>query len=78
MTIEQFINANRPELIACVSRAIGHVPKQAGCDCPLRGTDHQHESETPADDELELWIAYVEGLYLWAKRDGVTDDEEGL
>ncbi len=80
MTIEQFINANRPELIACISKELGHVPKQAGCYCPLKGTEHWHETDSALlhDDELELWIANDEGLYLWAQREGVTDDEEGL
>jgi hypothetical protein len=28
------------------------------------------------DDELEMWINNDEGLYLWAKSEGVVDEEE--
>lgn len=28
------------------------------------------------DDELEMWINNDEGLYLWAKSEGVSDEED--
>ena len=72
MELAEWIEVNREELSATVARVLGHVPRTAGCYCPLSGTEHQHEPTSPLDDdELERWVLNDEGLYLWARRDGV-------
>lgn len=70
-SIEDFIEENRSELKECIGRALGHVPKTASCRCHLSGTDHYHEAPDLDDDDLEQWINNDEGLYNWARRDGV-------
>jgi hypothetical protein len=52
MTIEQFIEDNHSELVACIKRA-----------CP--------NCDTPDYDEIENWILNDEGLYTWARSEGV-------
>ena len=72
MEIAEFIEQNRDELKNCIQRALNFVPRQAGCNCHKRGTDHHHEDNNNLDDdELENWILNDEGLYNWARREGV-------
>lgn len=72
MTLKQFITANRAELDAAINRAVGHVPRTASCRCPLSGTDHTHNDAAQLDDaERRLWILNDEGLYRWARAEGV-------
>jgi len=70
-TIEEFIEENRPELDACAGRALSFVPRQASCDCPKSGSDHHHAPPRLDDDDLRGWILNDEGLYRWARREGV-------
>jgi hypothetical protein len=77
MTLEKFIEENRSELQATISRYLNHVPKTASCRCYKSGTDHYHDDAPPLDDdELRLWILNDEGLYNWARREGVNEDNE--
>ena len=72
MSIEEFIESNRNELKTCIGRALGHVPRQASCDCPKSGTDHYHEAPALDDGDLEDWISNDQGLYRWARSEGVA------
>jgi hypothetical protein len=71
MKLSDFIRNNRSELDTCIGRALGHVPRTASCYCPLSGTDHTHDAPTLSDAERRLWILNDEGLYNWARREGV-------
>lgn len=72
MTIYDFIEANRAEITEGINRYLNHVPRTASCSCPKSGTDHYHKGQTPLDDEeLRLWILNDEGLYQWARNEGV-------
>ena len=71
MELSEWVEENRAEITAAVARALGHVPREASCDCPLSGTEHQHEAPPLDDDELAEWVANDEGLYLWARGEGV-------
>lgn len=71
MTIREFIRKNRAELDDCIGRALGSVPRTASCDCPRSGTDHTHDAPTLNDEERRLWILNDEGLYNWARAEGV-------
>lgn len=65
MRMRDFIRENREELEAAVNGAMYRHDGNGGA-----GT-----VPTPAPtytaDELEDWIANDEGLYLWARREGV-------
>jgi hypothetical protein len=71
LEISEFIDLHRAELKEAVGRALGHVPRQASCDCPKSGTDHYHPAPDLDDDDLEDWINNDEGLYNWARSEGV-------
>lgn len=71
MTMREFIKANRTELDAAIMARVGNVPRTASCYCPLSGTDHKHEGDKPNDAERRLWILNDEGLYRWARSEGV-------
>lgn len=71
MTLKEFIRSNRSELDAAINQVIGHVPRTASCYCPLSGTEHQHASEPLNDSERRQWILNDEGLYNWARSEGV-------
>lgn len=69
-TVEQFIEENRAELTRLIYGAIYRYDGNGG-----RGTV---PGSPPAldDEDLEQWIANDEGLYLWARSEGVRDEEE--
>lgn len=71
MTIREFIQQNREELDQSIGRALGHVPRTASCSCPKSGTDHYHAAPTLNDSERRQWILNDEGLYQWARSQGV-------
>jgi len=71
MTLQVFIRENKTELDQAIGRATGHVPRTASCDCPKSGTDHYHAPERLNDSERRLWILNDEGLYRWARSEGV-------
>ena len=71
MTLKQFIQDNKAELDQAITRARDFVPRTASCDCPLSHTDHVHEGERLDDAERRQWILNDEGLYRWAKAEGV-------
>ena len=70
-TIREFIRDNRAEIDAAINRIECHVPKTASCDCYRSGTEHDHEPEPRDDAERRLWIENDEGLYSWARSEGV-------
>ncbi len=72
-TMREFIEDNRAEIDKAIDRAVGQVPRTAGCYCPKSGTDHFHQPESRDDDEREQWIENDEGLYDWARSEGVED-----
>jgi hypothetical protein len=57
MTMRQFIKDNRKELDRCIFNALYHRD-QSPCS-PLN------------DKERELWILNDQGLYNWARSEGV-------
>lgn len=71
MTLTQFIQSNRTQLDEHIGRRLGHVPKQASCDCPKSGTDHYHAAPKLNDSDRRGWILNDEGLYNWARSEGV-------
>lgn len=71
MTLQAFIRANRAALDEAIGRALGHVPRTASCDCPRSGTDHDHAPPSLNDTERRAWILNDEGLYDWARQEGV-------
>lgn len=72
MKLRAFIQANREELRAAISRHLGHVPRTASCYCPRSGTEHQHDDGARlSDSELREWVLNDEGLYSWARESGV-------
>lgn len=72
MTLRDFITQNRAEIDAAIIRAVSFVPRQAGCDCPKQGTDHHHADRVRLNyAERRLWILNDEGLYRWARSEGV-------
>jgi hypothetical protein len=72
MTLRDFIKENRAEIDAAITRAVSHVPRQAGCDCSKQGTDHYHTNKVRIDNaERRAWILNDEGLYRWARSEGV-------
>ena len=72
MTIREFIKVHRSELDMAINRVLGHVPRTASCKCPLNGTDHYHSDAADlSDEERRLWILNDEGLYNWARSEGV-------
>jgi hypothetical protein len=74
MSLDEFIEKNRAELCRLIDRSLNHVPRQASCDCPKSGTDHDHDEPQEHDDEdLRQWILNDEGLYSWATSEGVRE-----
>ena len=71
MTMTQFIQDNHAELDAAINNALTFVPRQASCSCPQSGTDHHHAPDTLNNEERRQWILNDEGLYNWARREGV-------
>jgi hypothetical protein len=71
MTLKDFIREHRSELDAEIKGALGRVPRTASCYCPLSGTDHYHETQPLNDSDRRQWILSDEGLYRWARSEGV-------
>lgn len=71
MTLRDFIKEHREELDTCIGRAIGHIPRTASCYCPKSGTDHQHPAPALTNKDRREWILNDEGLYRWARAEGV-------
>ena len=55
MTLREFIARNRTELDECISRALGGPE------------NHVYRN----DEERRLWVLNDEGLYNWARSEGV-------
>jgi hypothetical protein len=70
--MREFIRENRAEIDQAIDRAVGHVPATASCYCSKSGTDHFHQPDKRNDDERRQWIENDEGLYSWARREGVS------
>jgi hypothetical protein len=72
MTMREFIKQNRASLDECIQRARDFVPRTASCYCHKNGTDHLHTNERGINDsERREWILNDEGLYRWARQEGV-------
>ena len=72
MTMHDFITEHRDELSAAINRHLNHVPRTASCHCPKSGTDHVCGGDrSMSREELRQWILNDEGLYRWARREGV-------
>lgn len=71
MTLAAFIETYSAELKQCIGKALGHVPRTASCYCPKSGTDHQHEAPPLTQKDLRDWVLNDEGLYNWARQEGV-------
>ena len=62
MTIREFIKENRTELERCVKAAL-ETPNTEGKFCPA--------AEHYSIEELRQWVLNDEGLYRWARAEGV-------
>ena len=71
MTLRDFIANNRTEIDAKINRVLCHVPASASCYCPKSRTEHDHEPKPRNDADRRQWIANDEGLYDWARSEGV-------
>lgn len=72
MTLTQFIRQNRSEIDAAIDRSLNFVPRTASCSCPRSGTDHTHDDgRRHNDEERRQWVLNDEGLYSWARSEGV-------
>ena len=71
MSMSEFIKQNRAEIDKAIDRSVGHVPRTASCDCEKIGTDHFHQPAARNDSERRQWILNDEGLYRWARSEGV-------
>jgi hypothetical protein len=72
MRMREFVRQNREEIDYYIREVCGRVPAQASCCCPLSGTDHRHEHPGGENDkERTLWVQSDEGLYRWARSEGV-------
>jgi hypothetical protein len=58
LTLNQFIRKNRKEIDKCIEKALGG-PEQ-----------HRYRN----DEERRLWVLNDEGLYLWARSEGVKEE----
>ena len=56
ISIRQFIKKHRQEIDECIIRALGGDPQA-----------HRYKN----DEERRLWILNDEGLYRWARSEGV-------
>lgn len=70
-SLRDFIAENRKEIDAAINRVLNHVPRTASCSCPRSGTEHDHPATELNNDERRQWILNDEGLYDWARREGV-------
>ena len=66
MTLRQFIRENRAELDAAILGSIHQYDGNGG-----RGTVPANARVKGGDTERRTWILNDEGLYLWARREGV-------
>lgn len=71
MKLQEFVRQNRTQLDEIISKAVSFVPATAGCFCHRRGTNHYHEAPKLNDSERRQWILNDEGLYSWARSEGV-------
>jgi hypothetical protein len=72
MTIAAFIRANREEIDRIIDRAVCFVPASASCDCPRSRTAHYCKGpQGRTDAERRLWVLNDQGLYSWARSEGV-------
>jgi hypothetical protein len=72
MTLKGFIHANREELERVIRQARDFVPETASCDCPKSRTAHVHDSsDRLSSPEIRQWVMNDEGLYAWARSEGV-------
>jgi hypothetical protein len=69
--LHDFIAENREQLDAAINRVLCHVPRTASCYCPLSGTEHDHPAKRLSDEDRRQWILNDEGLYNWARSEGV-------
>jgi hypothetical protein len=72
MTIRDFITQNRAEIDSAINRTLCHVPREASCYCPKSRTEHDHDPKPLNNEDRRQWIANDEGLYNWARSEGVS------
>ena len=73
MTLRQFISAYKTDIDSVIQYANTFVPRTASCFCHRNGTDHHHTDNVHSinNEERRQWILNDEGLYRWARREGV-------
>ena len=71
MTLKSFIDCHKQELQETIGKAISYVPRSASCNCYKKGTDHYHDMPKVSVSEIREWILNDEGLYQWARSEGV-------
>jgi len=71
LSMRDFIRENRGEIDAAIKGVLNYVPSTASCSCPKSGTEHYHDDAALNDTERRDWIMNDEGLYNWARSEGV-------
>lgn len=73
MKLREFIRENRSEIDAAINGALSFTPKEATCSCPLSRVRDHHcgGSSSLNDEERRQWVLNDEGLYNWARSEGV-------
>jgi hypothetical protein len=72
MKLADFIKANKEAIDSAINGATSFVPRSASCYCHRSGTDHHHAPDKALNnEERRLWILNDEGLYRWARSEGV-------
>jgi hypothetical protein len=71
MKMKEFIRENRTAIDSAINSQTSFVPRTASCYCHKSGTDHHHEPKPLNDSERRDWIMNDEGLYNWARQNGV-------
>lgn len=77
MTMRQFLSEHRGEIDEAITHARDFVPRTASCFCHRSGTDHRHtdsdgQAARVTDTERREWVLNDEGLYQWARWEGVS------
>lgn len=71
MRLGDFIRENKETIDEAINASLNFVPKEAGCSCPKRGTNHYHDNKRRiTNEERRLWVMNDEGLYDMARRAG--------
>jgi hypothetical protein len=71
--MQDFLRENQNEIDAAITNAQRFTPRQASCQCSLSGVRDHYCGSYPRinDEERRQWVLNNEGLYRWARSEGV-------